>query len=704
MSMVIDERDRDSVLQGLQDEDDEVRRLAVERIDALSADNAVAALVDCLGDSSWRVRKAAIERLVACVNVPDAVDALISALGDGENPGRRNAAVDALIHFGPIALPALLEMRSSDDIDVRKLIVDALAGIADPRSREPLKELLEDSDPNVRAAAADALGAIGGGEVVPALLAKATNEDEDQLVRFSSIHALSALEFPIRVNQLGSVLNDPVLSAASLSLLGRADDDEAAIEELLKALGSRSRSCREASIRALIRVLGRSEPSRVGSVAERIRSAAAANEATVASAIDRLSEADLSMRLALIQFLGIVATRRSILPILLAGQDEALSHVALSTLSEMGEMAEEVVDGEWSGLGGGSRRDACVLFGQTHGERSAVRLLSALDDGLSEVRTAAARSIGNRRLAAGIAPLVRRLAIVSVDDDFEAEEEFAAFTDGLIELASPENNGGSDLTQRAIELLSDCLVGADQNTRLAIAKVIGRIGRSEDSQIVSFLLKDPSSAVRRASVEALARLEPGTDAEPLRLALADESAMVRIAAARALGASQSEHVVDDLKRLADDEDLQVRAEAVRSVILRFGESECQETRIAVSRMVEMALTDEAPVALAAIDSLCEVGGPDAESAVSLLARPEPEVIREAIRCIGLHGDAASLDEILRFISHSEWSVRAEAIQTVADRAVVRGVPAILRRLDMEQDDFVRGITLRALKKLESGVG
>jgi hypothetical protein len=32
------------------------------------------------------------------------------------------------------------------------------------------------------------------------------------------------------------------------------------------------------------------------------------------------------------------------------------------------------------------------------------------------------------------------------------------------------------------------------------------------------------------------------------------------------------------------------------------------------------------------------------------------------------------------------------------------VPAILRRLDMEQDDFVRGITLRALKKLESGVG
>ena len=46
----------------------------------------------------------------------------------------------------------------------------------------------------------------------------------------------------------------------------------------------------------------------------------------------------------------------------------------------------------------------------------------------------------------------------------------------------------------------------------------------------------------------------------------------------------------------------------------------------------------------------------------------------------------------------------EAIQTVADRGWVRGVPAILRRLETEQDDFVRGVTLRALKRLESGVG
>jgi len=157
MSLEFDERDRDSVIQGLRGRDEEVRRLAVERIDVLPAAEALSALVECLGDSSWRVRKAAIERLVACPNANDAVDVLIAALGDGENPGRRNAAVDALINFGPIALPTLLEVRKSDDADVRKLVVDALTGIADARARQPLEELLEDPDPNVRTSWCDFL-------------------------------------------------------------------------------------------------------------------------------------------------------------------------------------------------------------------------------------------------------------------------------------------------------------------------------------------------------------------------------------------------------------------------------------------------------------------------------------------------------------------------------------------------------------------
>ena len=58
----MDVRDRDSILVDLRSEDDEVRRLAVERATTLPAEEALEILLERLGDSSWRVRKAAIER------------------------------------------------------------------------------------------------------------------------------------------------------------------------------------------------------------------------------------------------------------------------------------------------------------------------------------------------------------------------------------------------------------------------------------------------------------------------------------------------------------------------------------------------------------------------------------------------------------------------------------------------------------------
>ena len=68
MSLDFDERDQQSVIRDLESDDQEVRRLAVERVGSLSLPEAIERLVEHLGDSSWRVRKAAVERLVA---IPD---------------------------------------------------------------------------------------------------------------------------------------------------------------------------------------------------------------------------------------------------------------------------------------------------------------------------------------------------------------------------------------------------------------------------------------------------------------------------------------------------------------------------------------------------------------------------------------------------------------------------------------------------------
>jgi HEAT repeat protein len=202
-------------------------------------------------------------------------------------------------------------------------------------------------------------------------------------------------------------------------------------------------------------------------------------------------------------------------------------------------------------------------------------------------------------------------------------------------------------------------------------------------------------------VDAIARLEPDRTPEPLHLAIADESASVRIAAARALGASKSDSVFEDLRRLAEDEDVRVRATAVEMVGCRFASDEQPAIRAAALAVLGKACEDAAPVALALIQAVRTIGGEAAGYVVPLLGRAEPEVVREAVRCFGDHAEPGELEALLPLVSHSDWAVRAEVVEILAERRVRQAVPAILRRLETEQDDVVRSVTLAALQRLES---
>jgi len=701
--MNFDERDRDSVLRDLDSSDEEVRRLAVERVEALSAADVVPCLVERLGDSSWRVRKAAVERLVSWPDTSAAADALIAALADGENPGRRNAAVEALMHFGSVVVPNLVAATHFDDGDVRKFAVDALAGIGDPDSADALVARLQDPDPNVRGASADALGSIGGDKAVEALRVAATSESQEALVRFSALHALAALDAPIRARELVSVLDDPVLRPGGLALLGCVDDDPEAIEVLLKGLAASSRAPREAAERSLLRLLSRIDGAAADDVVERIQDATRHTPEIISSTIERLEAADLPTKLVLIQFLGLLGNPLAVVPILLSGRDEALSEVALAALESMGEVVEESIDQAWADLDAEAKRDACTLFGTTHGERSASRLIAALEDCEPVIRAAAARSLGERKLETALVPLIHRLEECALEEDFDADEERIAVAGALIEIVGTSDGHGGDsaLADRAVELLTALLNGAADNVRLAVATVLGRIGRPQDLEVVILLLKDASAEVRRAAVDALSRLDPGSAAEPLRLAIADESPAVRIAAAGALGASDRSDLFEDLRRLAEDEDPRVRATAVEVLGRRFLSDADPQRRAAAMAVMHAARDDEAPVALAVIDAAREVGVAAATHVLPLLRRHEPEVVREAVRYLGAHADGRELDSIVPLVSHPDWSVRAEAIQILADRNVRNAVPAILRRLELEQDEFVRSVTLRALDRLES---
>jgi HEAT repeat protein len=250
-----------------------------------------------------------------------------------------------------------------------------------------------------------------------------------------------------------------------------------------------------------------------------------------------------------------------------------------------------------------------------------------------------------------------------------------------------------------IEMLSGRLRGASDPVRLAIAQVLARLGRDEDEEIVAYLLKDESPAVRRAAVKALARFDFARSRESLCLALGDESESVRTAAASVLGDSDDISAVEDLERMMHDEDPRVVAVAIRSIGHLHHRNSAPPTP--AFSLIERGLRESAIVALASIEALMEIGGVGAaDLAVSAITRSEPEILRAAIACVDRHGSDESLAAMLALVSHQDWSVRAEVIRLFAERNYRKALPTLLRRLELEDDAFVREAILSAIRGLE----
>ncbi len=165
-----------------------------------------------------------------------------------------------------------------DHSDVRKFVAEVLAGIGDPEAAARVLELLADPDAKARAAAADALGVLATPGSGAALLVLALDGAEDPTVRLSCLRALGGLDTFLPARDLAPVLEDPILRAAGLDLLRSADDPEA-VAVLLKALTAASPSVREAAMRSLLRLIGRSDAERSARLMEQVRETAAAEPA-----------------------------------------------------------------------------------------------------------------------------------------------------------------------------------------------------------------------------------------------------------------------------------------------------------------------------------------------------------------------------------------------------------------------------------------
>lgn len=731
---------REEALRALGTKDAELRRLVVRALEQAPADTAQGVLSVVLADEDWRVRKEGIQLAHAIAERADVIPVLIEALSaPSEAVALRNAAVEALSGLGALAAPAVEAALASGtlDADGRKLAADVLGGARQPRSVRVLVERLEDEDANVRAAAAEALGWIGGDEALAALVAVLAKGE--RYLRLVALEGLNRNGAVVPFSQLFPFLGDKILRHAAVAAIARTGDPQALIA-LVEALGDSSRHVAETAMRALGAMLRRgAEPGEAEEVdeialrervestrAHALRLGGAARQRVLAAA----SGSDATLRRAALPVLALLAdpAASDVTDVLVrALRDPDLADDAEAALAALGStLLESLIDVAHRGDASSRAAVMSVLPRIARdapfdgGRVGRLQVIDVLRDGLRDPDgevVAAAASAFAAALGAGLLPnaadvhaLLRIAAGPRASDDAPRSGRAPTAKAAAIALQSLRT-----LARVRPEAVRPHLAHVDTagDEAPVVCALLAVAGGPAHVPWLSRAVSAESARTRRAAVEALGQIGGASAAVALGFALTDEVEEVALAAIKALGRARDEHGVGvgvaPLLRLleagASEEDRSSYGEAIVPAAVRaLGTTGDPGAIGALRPLVE---SSNVPLACAALEALAELDAPDVRRlALEALAHPSSVVARAALDVLDAtladHGahDVALVAALAPSLAHPSWEVRRRAIELIArlDAATVK--PLLASRLGAETEVVVKEALERSLGDVE----
>jgi len=237
------------IVKNLSSPDAGKRRSAVESL-SLGDERAIYPLIKALRDPHPGVQDAAMRSLIS---IGGEVAAWMVLPLLREDPFLRNAAMVILKEIGADAVSHLPPLLKDKDDDVRKFAIELIAGAGGLQLENALCERLSgDQNPNVRAAAAKALGTLDCRDALPNLVAALK---DIEWVRFNAIEALSGMREDAAVEPILALLSDPspAIRHAAIEALGEIGSSGAG-EALLAHLGNTDRDERAAVLKSLLRI------------------------------------------------------------------------------------------------------------------------------------------------------------------------------------------------------------------------------------------------------------------------------------------------------------------------------------------------------------------------------------------------------------------------------------------------------------------
>jgi HEAT repeat protein len=189
---------------------------------------------------------------------------------------------------------------------------------------------------------------------------------------------------------------------------------------------------------------------------------------------------------------------------------------------------------------------AAYRLGDMGSERAIGPLIAALEDPDRDVRTAAARSIGQLAAVDAVPVLVLSIAGGTIPR--------AIASWALIQIGPG-----------AAEPLAPLLESPDASVRAAAIDVLGLIGSPAAAPVVARGLSDPAPEVRARAARSLARVGGQVELEALRARLDDPVTFVRVTSATALGELHDRDAVEPLIRQAQEDEYDAARAAARAL-------------------------------------------------------------------------------------------------------------------------------------------
>lgn len=658
----------------LRSTDEETRRTAVLALAGFPLGEVKIHLFAAMGDESWRVRKEAVDTLLAAPVSAGIIEEIVELLASHDNAGLRNSAVEALQRLGRLAVPVLCGHGEDLDHDVRKFVLDILGNIGDAAAVPVMVKALGDPDPNVSAAAAENLGKIGDTGAVPHLVEALGKTDI--WLRFTILDALGRIGAPVPTAAIAPLAGENLLKKAVYDCLGAVGDAEA-VPILLEGIKERVRNVRESAVVALMKLRDRLPEQEAGLQVDRML--AECNGAPfVEGLLTSLDTPDKELRRALVRVLGLIGDERGVGGLLDACRDDRLRGSAFQALSRMGERAAAAIIGRYSGADDEGRCVIASICGELRFPGCGPLLASGMwcqNPVLRRVSVIAAGKYGVPELIEVIVPLLDDSDMEVRDSAVEALSRLAVFDCGAVQ-----------------RIAADLMVSAEPERRRNAARLFAALG---DGERLSILLKDEDAAVRRNAVHAMASLKKGAVADNLLMALVDEDADVRSAVAEALGESGGGEAVAPLLLVLRDDDPSVRYAALKS-LGRLGHG---DARKAILEFLDNE-TDGLLV-ITAMETLARIGGEGVMDRVKgALESSDEEVVKSAMEILSGHESIWMEEYRERLLSHPHWDVRRSFIGAMSAAMAEKAIPHLRTALNSEADDLVRERILEILDRYQ----